>query len=114
MRFAIEQRTFVAAAARVGDDVAVTSTLYDVSARARLADIAPGPREYGLQSLELSWVRERLRDILGRDVRERVMACASSTTLRAIATASTCSRCSRRAPSSSASTAVWPPSQGKL
>jgi exopolyphosphatase/guanosine-5'-triphosphate,3'-diphosphate pyrophosphatase len=39
-----------------------------------LADIAPGPREHGLQTLELSLLRERLPDILGRDVRERMKA----------------------------------------
>jgi exopolyphosphatase / guanosine-5'-triphosphate,3'-diphosphate pyrophosphatase len=37
-----------------------------------LAGIAPGPREHGLQTLELSLLRERLRDILERDVRERM------------------------------------------
>jgi exopolyphosphatase/guanosine-5'-triphosphate,3'-diphosphate pyrophosphatase len=37
-----------------------------------LADIAPGPREHGLQTLELSLLRERLPEILGRNVRERM------------------------------------------
>jgi exopolyphosphatase/guanosine-5'-triphosphate,3'-diphosphate pyrophosphatase len=39
-----------------------------------LADIAPGPREHGLLTLELSLLRERLSDILGRNVRERMKA----------------------------------------
>jgi exopolyphosphatase/guanosine-5'-triphosphate,3'-diphosphate pyrophosphatase len=39
-----------------------------------LAEIAPGPREHGLQTLELSLLRERLPEILERDVRERVKA----------------------------------------
>ncbi|HYL83141.1 MAG TPA: Ppx/GppA phosphatase family protein [Candidatus Angelobacter sp.] len=39
-----------------------------------LAEIAPGPREHGFQTLELSLLRERLPEILGRDVRERVKA----------------------------------------
>jgi exopolyphosphatase / guanosine-5'-triphosphate,3'-diphosphate pyrophosphatase len=39
-----------------------------------LAQIAPGPREHGLQTLELSLLRERMPDILGRDVRERMKA----------------------------------------
>ena len=39
-----------------------------------LADIAPGPREHGLQTIELALLRERLPDILGRDVRERMKA----------------------------------------
>jgi exopolyphosphatase/guanosine-5'-triphosphate,3'-diphosphate pyrophosphatase len=37
-----------------------------------LAEIAPGPREHGLQTMELSLLRERLPGILGRDVRERM------------------------------------------
>jgi exopolyphosphatase / guanosine-5'-triphosphate,3'-diphosphate pyrophosphatase len=37
-----------------------------------LAEIAPGPREHGLQTVELSLLRERLPDILERDVRERM------------------------------------------
>jgi len=37
-----------------------------------LAEIAPGPREHGLQTMELSLLRERLPDILERDVRERM------------------------------------------
>jgi exopolyphosphatase / guanosine-5'-triphosphate,3'-diphosphate pyrophosphatase len=54
----------------VGDGIAVA-----VGGNAEtLADIAPGPREHGLQTLELSLLRERLPDILGRDVRERMKA----------------------------------------
>ena len=37
-----------------------------------LAEIAPGPREHGLQTVQLSLLRERLPDILERDVRERM------------------------------------------
>ena len=37
-----------------------------------LAIVAPGPREHGLPTLELSLLRERLPDILDRDVRERM------------------------------------------
>src|SRR6266700_2770659 len=37
-----------------------------------LAEIAPGPREHGLETVELSLLRERLPDILERDVRERM------------------------------------------
>lgn len=37
-----------------------------------LAEIAPGPREHGLPTIELSLLRERLPDILERDVRERM------------------------------------------
>ena len=37
-----------------------------------LAIVAPGPREHGLPTLELSLLRERLPDILERDVRERM------------------------------------------
>jgi exopolyphosphatase/guanosine-5'-triphosphate,3'-diphosphate pyrophosphatase len=37
-----------------------------------LAIIAPGPREHGLPTLALSLLRERLPDILERDVRERM------------------------------------------
>ena len=39
-----------------------------------LAQIAPGPREHGLQTMELSLLRERLPSILRRDVRERMKA----------------------------------------
>jgi exopolyphosphatase / guanosine-5'-triphosphate,3'-diphosphate pyrophosphatase len=39
-----------------------------------LANIAPGPRLHGLPTLELSLLRERLPDLLGRDVRERMKA----------------------------------------
>jgi exopolyphosphatase / guanosine-5'-triphosphate,3'-diphosphate pyrophosphatase len=41
-----------------------------------LANVAPGPRLHGLQTLELSLLRERLPDILRRDVRERMKAYA--------------------------------------
>jgi exopolyphosphatase/guanosine-5'-triphosphate,3'-diphosphate pyrophosphatase len=37
-----------------------------------LANIAPGPRQHGLPTLELSLLRARLPDILERDVRERM------------------------------------------
>ena len=37
-----------------------------------LAIVAPGPRENGLPTLELSLLRERLSEILERDVRERM------------------------------------------
>jgi exopolyphosphatase/guanosine-5'-triphosphate,3'-diphosphate pyrophosphatase len=39
-----------------------------------LANVAPGPRRHGLPTLELSLLRERLPDILKRDVRERMKA----------------------------------------
>jgi exopolyphosphatase/guanosine-5'-triphosphate,3'-diphosphate pyrophosphatase len=39
-----------------------------------LANVAPGPRSHGLPTLELSLLRERLPDILERDVRERMKA----------------------------------------
>jgi exopolyphosphatase / guanosine-5'-triphosphate,3'-diphosphate pyrophosphatase len=41
-----------------------------------LASIAPGPRQHGLQTMELPLLRERLPDILSRDVRERMKAYA--------------------------------------
>src|SRR6266436_9658043 len=41
-----------------------------------LASIAPGPRQHGLQTMELALLRERLPDILSRDVRERIRAYA--------------------------------------
>jgi exopolyphosphatase / guanosine-5'-triphosphate,3'-diphosphate pyrophosphatase len=41
-----------------------------------LANIAPGPRQHGLQTMELPLLRERLPDILSRDVRERMKAYA--------------------------------------
>jgi exopolyphosphatase/guanosine-5'-triphosphate,3'-diphosphate pyrophosphatase len=41
-----------------------------------LANIAPGPRQHGLPTMELSLLRERLPDILRRDVRERIKAYA--------------------------------------
>ena len=41
-----------------------------------LANVAPGPRQHGLQTLELSLLRARLPDILERDVRERTKAYA--------------------------------------
>lgn len=37
-----------------------------------LANIAPGPRLHGLPTLEVSLLRERLPDLLGRDIRERM------------------------------------------
>src|SRR5947209_10001730 len=37
-----------------------------------LSMVAPGPRRHGLPSLELSLLRERLQDILERDVRDRM------------------------------------------
>jgi exopolyphosphatase/guanosine-5'-triphosphate,3'-diphosphate pyrophosphatase len=37
-----------------------------------LANIAPGPRQHGLPTLELSLLRARLPDLLARDVRERM------------------------------------------
>jgi exopolyphosphatase/guanosine-5'-triphosphate,3'-diphosphate pyrophosphatase len=37
-----------------------------------LANVAPGPRREGLPSLDISLLRERLADILQRDVRERM------------------------------------------
>jgi exopolyphosphatase/guanosine-5'-triphosphate,3'-diphosphate pyrophosphatase len=41
-----------------------------------LANVAPGPRQHGLQTVELSLLRERLPDILTRNVRERMKAYA--------------------------------------
>jgi exopolyphosphatase/guanosine-5'-triphosphate,3'-diphosphate pyrophosphatase len=41
-----------------------------------LSNVAPGPRRHGLPTLELSLLRERLPDILKRDVRERMKAYA--------------------------------------
>jgi exopolyphosphatase/guanosine-5'-triphosphate,3'-diphosphate pyrophosphatase len=41
-----------------------------------LANVAPGPRMHGLPTLEVSLLRERLPDILRRDVRERMKAYA--------------------------------------
>jgi len=41
-----------------------------------LANVAPGPRHHGLPTLELSLLRERLPDILRRDVRERMKSYA--------------------------------------
>src|SRR5260221_521303 len=40
------------------------------------AGVAPGPREHGVPTLQLSLLRERLDDILRRDVRERMKAYA--------------------------------------
>jgi exopolyphosphatase / guanosine-5'-triphosphate,3'-diphosphate pyrophosphatase len=37
-----------------------------------LATVAPGPRMHGLPTLQLALLRERLADILGRDVRDRM------------------------------------------
>ena len=39
-----------------------------------LSTVAPGPRQHGLPSLELSLLRERLPSMLERDVRERMKA----------------------------------------
>jgi len=39
-----------------------------------LANVAPGPRQHGLPSLELPLLRERLPDLLARDLRERMKA----------------------------------------
>jgi len=41
-----------------------------------LANVAPGPRQHGLPTLELNLLRERLADILQRDVRDRMRAYA--------------------------------------
>jgi exopolyphosphatase/guanosine-5'-triphosphate,3'-diphosphate pyrophosphatase len=41
-----------------------------------LANVAPGPRQHGLPTLEVSLLRERLPDILDRDLRERMKAYA--------------------------------------
>ncbi len=41
-----------------------------------LANVAPGPREHGLQTIELPLLRARLPEILKRDVRERMKAYA--------------------------------------
>lgn len=41
-----------------------------------LANVAPGPRQHGLPTIEISLLRERLPDILERDVRERMKAYA--------------------------------------
>jgi len=41
-----------------------------------LANVAPGPRQHGLPTLELSLLRERLPEILHRDLRERMKAYA--------------------------------------
>ncbi len=41
-----------------------------------LANVAPGPRQRGLQTMDLSLLRARLPDILKRDVRERMKAYA--------------------------------------
>jgi exopolyphosphatase/guanosine-5'-triphosphate,3'-diphosphate pyrophosphatase len=37
-----------------------------------LATVAPGPRKHGLPTLELSLLRERLQDLLSRDIRDRM------------------------------------------
>ncbi len=39
-----------------------------------LSNVAPGPRREGLPTLDVSLLRERLPDILGRDLRERMKA----------------------------------------
>jgi exopolyphosphatase/guanosine-5'-triphosphate,3'-diphosphate pyrophosphatase len=52
----------------IGDSIAVA-----VGGNAEtLANIAPGPRQHGLPTLELSLLRARLPDILERNVRERM------------------------------------------
>ena len=54
----------------VGDDVAVA-----LGGNAEtLSNVAPGPRRDGLPSLELSLLRDRLPDILERDIRDRMKA----------------------------------------
>ena len=54
----------------VGDGVAVA-----LGGNAEtLANVAPGPRRNGLPTIELSLLRERLADLLSRDVRERMKA----------------------------------------
>jgi len=54
----------------LGDEVAVA-----LGGNAEtLSNVAPGPRRDGLPSLELSLLRERLPDILERDVRDRMKA----------------------------------------
>jgi exopolyphosphatase/guanosine-5'-triphosphate,3'-diphosphate pyrophosphatase len=54
----------------LGDDVSVA-----LGGNAEtLANIAPGPRQDGLPTLELSLLRERISDILSRDLRERMKA----------------------------------------
>jgi exopolyphosphatase / guanosine-5'-triphosphate,3'-diphosphate pyrophosphatase len=54
----------------VGDGVAVA-----LGGNAEtLANVAPGPRRNGLPTIELSLLRERLPDLLKRDVRERMKA----------------------------------------
>ena len=39
-----------------------------------LANLAPGPRQQGLPTMELSLLRERISDILSRDLRGRMKA----------------------------------------
>jgi len=41
-----------------------------------LANVAPGPRQHGLQTMELSLLRGAFRTFLRRDVRERMKAYA--------------------------------------
>jgi exopolyphosphatase / guanosine-5'-triphosphate,3'-diphosphate pyrophosphatase len=54
----------------VGDDVAVA-----LGGNAEtLSNVAPGPRRDGLPSLDLSLLRDRLPDILERDIRDRMKA----------------------------------------
>jgi len=46
-----------------------------------LMTVAPGPRQHGVPTLQLSLLRERLDDILRRDVRERMKAYACAATV---------------------------------
>ena len=60
--FAIAERTVVAAGRRPGDVVAVTSTLYPGTVRARLADIAPGTVSgWAAYPLGVAWALSHLR-----------------------------------------------------
>ena len=52
----------------LGDNIAVALG----GSAETLAEIAPGPREHGVPTLQLSLLRERLQGILDRDVRERM------------------------------------------
>jgi exopolyphosphatase/guanosine-5'-triphosphate,3'-diphosphate pyrophosphatase len=52
----------------LGDNIAVALG----GSAETLAEIAPGPREHGVPTLQLALLRERLQGILERDVRERM------------------------------------------
>src|SRR5580704_12312348 len=52
----------------LGDNIAVALG----GSAETLAEIAPGPREHGVPTLQLPLLRERLQGILDRDVRERL------------------------------------------